>query len=281
MEAIGKVNCVAVTGPSGAGKSSIVHYAALQLQADRYEVIPCRMNGTQDIINFYNPTVKQVFVVDDWCGKRTINRTYVSDWLHCQKDLPRKLIKTHIRKQEEEVNNQSEDIQSCKLLISCRLNVFQDEQMLALRKIVNSEYNICSDELCLNKIEKSEIFEVYVGDTLNRYTNIETSYEYFPLLCQLIATENVKGIDDIIQFFKRPLQYIYKDLVSFHYKDVLENGNSKMCVLCLTVLFESFDIKWLDCIDKAIILNDEQKYRKTSIVCTLEIRIVMKIYLTV
>ncbi|CAC5423322.1 unnamed protein product [Mytilus coruscus] len=75
-----KRNVVVVTGSSGNGKSSIIHHIALELCFKYgYEVIPF-VTGPQDIINFRDPTTKQVFVVVDICGKEAINLSLVELW---------------------------------------------------------------------------------------------------------------------------------------------------------------------------------------------------------
>ncbi|XP_052080702.1 uncharacterized protein LOC127718687 [Mytilus californianus] len=73
-------NCIFVTGSSGCGKSSNIHHAAVHLR-DRfgYEIIPV-LTGPTDIINYYDKNKKQAFIVDDICGKETINMQPLQMW---------------------------------------------------------------------------------------------------------------------------------------------------------------------------------------------------------
>ncbi|CAG2251718.1 unnamed protein product [Mytilus edulis] len=77
LESLPFHNCIIVTGSSGCGKSSNIHHASLHLRDSfGYEIIPV-LTGTTDIMHYYNENKKQVFVVDDICGKKqSICRRY-------------------------------------------------------------------------------------------------------------------------------------------------------------------------------------------------------------
>ena len=73
-------NCIVVTGSSGTGKSSIIHHVALNLyKHEGYEIIPL-ITSPSEIINRRDLNKKQVFVIDDICGKETINIPTVHLW---------------------------------------------------------------------------------------------------------------------------------------------------------------------------------------------------------
>lgn len=79
-ESLESTNCVIVTGKAGTGKSSIIHFVALQLKENNgFEIIPF-VTDPREIIYYFNPKRNQVFVIDDICGKNSININTVQLW---------------------------------------------------------------------------------------------------------------------------------------------------------------------------------------------------------
>ncbi|CAC5399442.1 unnamed protein product [Mytilus coruscus] len=70
--------CVVVTGSSGTGKSSLVRHVALRMQEIGYDILP--LTNPEEIIDWYNPRMKILFVVDDFCGIYTINPMKFESW---------------------------------------------------------------------------------------------------------------------------------------------------------------------------------------------------------
>lgn len=158
-------NVVVVTGSSGNGKSSIIHHIALELCFKYgYEVISF-VTGPQDIINFRDPTTKQVFVVDDICGKEAINVSLVELW----RDHSEKLAKIFEVNEEGKNNLSCTQMSSPKLLVSCRLHLYRDVhvKLLKLTLFKRSQCNLLSTELRLSNAEKNEN-----GETIHSRQNV-------------------------------------------------------------------------------------------------------------
>lgn len=82
MTWISKCNIAVVTGCSGAGKSFLIHHVALELhRKNKYDIIPLSfVTAPSDIMNYNSKNRKQVFVIDDVCGRETINVQLVNTW---------------------------------------------------------------------------------------------------------------------------------------------------------------------------------------------------------
>jgi energy-coupling factor transporter ATP-binding protein EcfA2 len=65
---------VVIRGPSGIGKSTIVKLVALQLQnSDGYHILP--VMRPEDIVKYLDPNIKQIYIIDDICGKFSVDPT--------------------------------------------------------------------------------------------------------------------------------------------------------------------------------------------------------------
>ncbi|CAC5422510.1 unnamed protein product [Mytilus coruscus] len=72
-------NIIVITGSTGADESAIAYYAAFRLQKESgYQIIP--VIQPVDIINYHVPGTKQVFIIDDFIGKNTIDEKDVGLW---------------------------------------------------------------------------------------------------------------------------------------------------------------------------------------------------------
>jgi energy-coupling factor transporter ATP-binding protein EcfA2 len=119
------VKCVIVTGSSGNGKSALVHHVALQMQKEQnYEIIPFVVE-LADIIRYSDPRKKQVFVIDDICGKVTVNVQTV-DWWYTHLDQIEKILEKG----------------SVKLLASCRLMIYNDPRFRCLKYLFTNDCNL-------------------------------------------------------------------------------------------------------------------------------------------
>ncbi|CAG2221621.1 unnamed protein product [Mytilus edulis] len=166
LEEIVSNSCVAVTGPSGAGKSAIVQAVSLSLSKENgYKII--KLLCPMDLRNYYSPGKKTVFILEDFCGKFTAREDQINDWCSMQ-----------------DVVNQVVEDESCKILFSCRLQVYKDPKFDLLPKFQLCECNIISSELCLTEDEKKQIFNSHLSSEKITDNILFRKIDNFPFLCQ-------------------------------------------------------------------------------------------------
>ena len=83
---------VIISGPPGCGKSTVAHHAALHFKRKGYAVFPCE--NSKDILKFLRPQEKQLFVIDDFCGKFQLDMEKVDMWEQDDSHLSRIIAKT-------------------------------------------------------------------------------------------------------------------------------------------------------------------------------------------
>ncbi|VDI10860.1 Hypothetical predicted protein [Mytilus galloprovincialis] len=121
---------------------------------------------------------------------------------------------------------------SVKLIMSCRLQVYQDRQMEALSFFQGCECNLLSTDLCLSKTEKQSIAEFYLKTNASDISDLYDMFDCFPLLCQLYS-KNPKL--NIVNFFTNPFT-VYKEEID---KLQTEGAHAKYCALALCVMFNN------------------------------------------
>ncbi|XP_052074565.1 ankyrin repeat and KH domain-containing protein mask-1-like [Mytilus californianus] len=214
-------NCVTLTAPAGVGKSFIARHTALILQRKGYKIIPVYF--PIDIRNYYQPGKHTVFIVDDVCGNFTANQQQIESWRQL---LP--LLNTIIADK------------CCKIIVSCRLQVYKDDKFNILPPFKSCECNLISDELRLISEEKIQIANMYMGTRCEGLNEVAKQCEFFPLLCYLYHD---KGDVDATEFFKNPFD-VYKNELDNLCRHG-EEGNYKVCSLALCVLLNNQNIvKW-------------------------------------
>lgn len=111
-----------VIGIPGIGKSATVHHVALSLwKRQGYEIVPC--TGPTDIKTHFKRTRYQVFVVDDVCGRYTVNQNDIEEWI----------------KYEDTIKRMAENEKTI-ILATCRLQIFNENQF---QRISLFSQNIC------------------------------------------------------------------------------------------------------------------------------------------
>ncbi|CAC5411813.1 unnamed protein product [Mytilus coruscus] len=215
MKCLQDKSCVTLTAPSGVGKTFISKHTALVLQKEGYKII--LVYSPKDIRDFYQPGKQTVFIVDDICGNFTANRQQIDDWKQL---LP--VINTIIADK------------CCKIIVSCRLQVYKDEKFNILLPFKSCECNLVSDKLCLTSIEKQNIAKTYIGTSMQYIDEFSYNWDFFPLLCSLYHKN--KKID-VKEFFKSPFG-VYKDELD-KLSEHGDEGNYKVCSLALCVLFNN------------------------------------------
>ncbi|XP_052081298.1 uncharacterized protein LOC127719309 [Mytilus californianus] len=230
---ISKCNIAVVTGSSGAGKSFLIHHVALELHRQKnYDIIPLSfVTAPSDIMKYYSKNKNQVFVIDDICGKGTMDVQLVNTW----KDLTEKLndiIKS--------------DCTVTKLLISCRLQMFNDSQFKGLTRFTANVFDIVSEPLCLLPEERLLMIKKYLkSDKIDLVINDLCHFDFFPLLCKM--SKNI-SFEKLPLFLKSPI-----DTIKQHIKHIIDSENKhQLCALILSILFdEGFKEDWL-CSLKAV-----------------------------
>ncbi|VDH97453.1 Hypothetical predicted protein [Mytilus galloprovincialis] len=215
MDCLQDNSCVTLTAPSGAGKSFISRHAALLLQKEGYKIIP--VYTPTDIRNYYKPGKLTMFIVDDICGNFVANQSQIENWKQL---LP--VIDTIIADK------------CCKIIVSCRLQVYTDVKFNILVSFKSCECNLTSYSLCLTSKEKHNIANQYIGTSINTINVATNNNDFFPLLCSLYDD---KKHADVSEFFNNPFD-VYKselDKLSEHGDD----GNYKIFGLALCVLFNN------------------------------------------
>ncbi|XP_071123576.1 uncharacterized protein [Mytilus edulis] len=210
-----KSNVIAVIGPSGCGKSTAAHQVALLLHRDEgYQIVPS--NFPTDITHYYNESEKQVFVFDDVCGKYSLDYDLLNKW---------KKLSTELDKIKQ--------CENVMILVSSRSDIFyqfKDVQFLFTTPfdVLSSNYSLCDNERFL-------IAKAHIGAKkaeILRKANFFNRYDFFPLLCQIFATEKERNIE---KFFSQPVKVIKEELTLM--KE--EKDQTSFAVLALFVIYNN------------------------------------------
>ncbi|VDI59306.1 Hypothetical predicted protein [Mytilus galloprovincialis] len=238
LESLPLNNCIVVTGSSGCGKSSNIHQAALHLRDNYgYEIIPVLV-GPTDIMNYYNENKKQVFIVDDICGKETPNTQTLQMWRDYSEEME-KIFKAD----EKYIGSKNKDtvskVSSPKLLISCRLIIYKESQFQRITLLTKKECNLLSEELCLQEAERMFLLQMYLPyDMIDNVKDVAENVDCFPLLCKL---SKHKTSEEILKLFTAPLISIKKNI-----NNIINENKEQLCALSLCILFDGdFNIDWL------------------------------------
>ncbi|VDI49212.1 Hypothetical predicted protein [Mytilus galloprovincialis] len=210
-----KSNFIAIIGPSGCGKSTAAHHIALWLHTiGGYQIIPSSF--PTDFTHYYDESEKQVFVFDDVCGKYSLDYDLLKHW--------------------NKLSTVLDKIKHCEnvmILVSSRSDIFyqfKDMQFLFTQKfnMLSNDYSLCDNERFL--IAKSHIGAEEAE--ILRKANFFHRYDFFPLLCQLYATEKER---DIGPFFTQPAKVIKDEL------NIMKDGldQTSYAVLALFVIYNN------------------------------------------
>ncbi|CAG2221509.1 unnamed protein product [Mytilus edulis] len=233
LELLEEEHVLTVIGPPGCGKSTAIHHAALQLRDQKdYLVVPVNFPG--EIIQYYNPECKQVFVYDDICGKYAINHQMLDNWCVQSNAIQVILSSTKV-----------------KILSSCRSYIFKDRCFSKIKLLSEVHFDVTSENYALSEKERSLIAEVYLSTnevTALQISNIFTKYDFFPLLCQLYS---LKESGDVVVYFSDPIDAINVELESL----MNETDQTTFATLFLFVIYNN-------CIDETI-FNQKVKIRNT------------------
>ena len=186
---------VVITGPSGIGKSTIVKLVALQLQrTNDYQILPIMC--PKDIVKYFDPNIKQLYIIDDICGKFSVDQSMINSW---------ERVKCQILKYRK-------DNKDFRVLGTCRLEISISSPFRKLQeKYEITECNLLQKKFLYSKEEKLKIATYHIDEeTIKQLDDkILEAYNMFPLLCMMYAaSESNPGV----RFFEYPLQAIEEQL---------------------------------------------------------------------
>ncbi|XP_076116866.1 uncharacterized protein LOC143084339 [Mytilus galloprovincialis] len=221
MKTVQDNSCVTLTAPAGVGKSFISRHTALVLQKKGYKIIPVEL--PTEIKTYYQPGKQTVFIVDDICGNYTANQQQIESWKQLLPVIHRVIAD-----------------KCCKIIVSCRLQVYKDDKFKILTPFLSCECNLVSYELCLTSDEKTNIAKTYIGTNVKDIDDLSQNSDFFPLLCYLY---HEKKSSDVKEFFRNPF-VVYKNELD-RLSENGDEGNFKMCSLALCILFNNqLEEKW-------------------------------------
>ena len=206
------------------GKSTIVKLVALQLlKTNDYHILPIMC--PKDIVKYFDPNIKQIYIIDDICGKFSVDQSMVNSW----ERVNRQILK--YRKDNKEF----------RVLGTCRLEISISSPFRKLQeKYEITECNLLQKKFLYSKEEKLKIAACHIDEeTIKQLDDkILNAYNMFPLLCMMYAaSESNPGV----RFFEYPLQAIEEQLDKMQEQNeccfiglaLIVIYNNKLCKLLL------------------------------------------------
>ncbi|XP_076108939.1 uncharacterized protein LOC143076926 [Mytilus galloprovincialis] len=218
MQNILTQSSVTLVGNSGTGKSFLSKHIALIMKKHGYTVIPC--SKPEDIGKWFKHGRKTLFVYDDVCGRYTLNQQIYTDW----------------KQRLDHIESLLKDT-CCKIISSCRLEVYKDELFSDLSIFKMCNIDLSSKEFKLSAAEKLALAGMYFQGNTDEAMKLSEKYDFFPLLCSLYHKQNLQKNVSISTFFKNPFD-VFKDQVAQMYKEG-DTGKMKYCSLILCVMFNN------------------------------------------
>ncbi|XP_071159016.1 E3 ubiquitin-protein ligase DZIP3-like [Mytilus edulis] len=214
LKCIKENSCVTITASSGVGKTATLRHVALQMtKEEEYDVLI--VTEPSEIVRFYNPNKKILFVVDDLCGNFLLDQSDIKCWEPILENIRQNLEK-----------------KQTKILAACRLQVYQDDKFDSLSLFKSCVCNMLSENICLSKTEKESIAKLYLNAKAFEISDFYDIYDCFPLLCKLYH-DNPELI--ITDFFQNPFSVYEADIDKY-----LKKGHhAKYCALALCVMFNN------------------------------------------
>lgn len=219
-------SCVLVVGRSGNGKSAILRHLALKLlNQEGYDIVPFVFEPTT-ILQYHNQERKQLFVIDDFCGKVVINAHNVEMWsLNIANIL-------NIITENQEHTQRAPGKETVKLLFATSVDVFDDTLFKSIDCLSKYAFNLSTRPL-LEK-GKKEMFEKYmpqksIYDQLSM--KLQGNADTFPLKCKYSEGKTLK---QMLNLFQHPYEAIRLDIL-----ELQQTNKHQMCLIALCVLLEN------------------------------------------
>ncbi|XP_071178978.1 ankyrin-3-like [Mytilus edulis] len=218
MQKVLTQSSVTLVGNSGTGKSFLSKHIALIMKKNGYTVIPC--SKPEDIGKWFKHGSKTLFVFDDVCGRYTLNQQIYTDW----------------KQRLDHIISLLED-KCCKIISTCRLEVYKDELFSNLSIFKMCNIDLGSQEFKLSAAEKYALAEVYFKENTDEVKELSEKYDFFPLLCSLYHKQNLKKNVSVTSFFSNPFE-VFKDQLEQMYGE-RDAGKMQYCSLVLCVMFNN------------------------------------------
>ncbi|XP_063448238.1 uncharacterized protein LOC134727781 [Mytilus trossulus] len=218
MQKVLAQSSVTLVGNSGTGKSFLSKHIALMMTIHGYTVIPC--SKPEDIGKWFKHGRKTLFVFDDVCGRYTLNQQIYTDWKQSLDHIKSLLVD-----------------KCCKIISTCRLEVYKDELFSNLSIFKMCNIDLSSDEFKLSAAEKVALAEVYFKENTDEVKELSEKYDFFPLLCSLYHKQNLQKNVSVTSFFSNPFEVFKDQLVQMYGES--DAGKMQYCSLVLCVMFNN------------------------------------------
>ncbi|XP_076105811.1 uncharacterized protein LOC143074148 [Mytilus galloprovincialis] len=218
MQKVLTQSSVTLVGNSGTGKSFLTKHIALMMTKHGYTVIPC--SKPEDIGKWFKHGRKTLFVFDDVCGRYTLNQQIYTDWKQSLEHIKSLLVD-----------------KCCKIISTCRLEVYKDELFSNLSIFKMCNIDLSSQEFKLSAAEKLALAEVYFKENTDEVKELSEKYDFFPLLCSLYHKQNLQKNVSITSFFRNPFEVFKDQLVQMYGES--DAGKMQYCSLVLCVMFNN------------------------------------------
>ncbi|VDI17282.1 Hypothetical predicted protein [Mytilus galloprovincialis] len=209
---------VVITGSPGCGKSAAAHHVALKMGKEGYEIVPC--DDPSEILKHFIKDKIQVFVIDDICGKFTLNQQKADLWEQIDGKI-NMLTESFTPKDDNDENSGKSKV---RFIITCRENIYRHNAFpnLTCFSLIqcsfSTKYKISPDEM-------RNIALSYVPENIvNEIENI-CLYDFFPFICGLYF----KKANQDPRFFTDPVEIIENEISVMKIK-------SESSFLCLSLL---------------------------------------------
>ncbi|VDI56057.1 26S proteasome non-ATPase regulatory subunit 10 [Mytilus galloprovincialis] len=248
---------VIITGSPGCGKSAVAHHVALELEKVEYEIIACV--DPSEIVKHLTTEKFQVFVIDDVCGKFSLNQQKADSWE--QNDGKLNMLFDSSYQNDDAEDNSSKP--EAKFIITCRDNIYVHKAFpkLTCFSLVqcsfSSDYKISPDEM------RNIALSYLPINTVNEIQNI-CLYDFFPLICSLYS----KSLNQDHSFFIRPVKIIGCEISEMKKR----SEASFLCISLLVLSNNKFRKDELRCKDVQQLVEDicwDSKIESVSIVAIL------------
>ncbi|XP_052076711.1 uncharacterized protein LOC127714683 isoform X2 [Mytilus californianus] len=223
LEILQKDSCVLTVGLAGNGKSSIMRHIALKLRRqEQYEIIPIVLSP-ETMFEFLKRKRKQIFIVDDFCGKVNINAQSVDLWVSQINEI--------LNWVETSDKSDTKYIAEVKFLFATRLSIYEDSIFQKLKLLMKYVFKL--SEFPLTDDEKLKMINKYITrEAETKLLNkLKSDEAYFPLLCKIAER---KTTDQIIQLFRNLKMFIKQDLLVLK-----QNNNLQFCTITLCALLNN------------------------------------------